>query len=547
MAAKQLLFRDEARGKILKGVEKLARAVKVTLGPRGRNVVLDKKWGSPTVTKDGVTVAKEIELEDKFENMGAQMVREVASKTSDVAGDGTTTATVLAEAIYREGLKYVTAGANPIAVQRGIQAATEAVVKNLQSQSRKVKDRSEIANVASISANGDSSIGEIIADAMDKVGKDGVITVEEAKSLDTTLEVVEGMQFDKGYLSPYFATESQTLDCALEEPYILVHEKKISSMRDLLPLLEKTAQTGRPLLIIAEDVEGEALATLVVNKIRGTLKVCAVKAPGFGDRRKEMLKDIAILTGGQVITEDLGIKLESVTLDDLGNAKRITVDKDSTTIVEGNGEKSEIQGRISQIRKQIEETTSDYDREKLQERLAKLAGGVAVIKVGAATETEMKEKKSRVEDALHATRAAVEEGIVPGGGVALIRAEKVLEGLKVENDDQQMGVNIVKRALEEPLRQLASNAGLEGSIVVEKVRHEKGSRGLNVATGEYEDLVATGIIDPTKVARSALQNASSIAGLLLTTEALITELPEKDKPEMPGGPHGGMGGDMGGF
>jgi len=406
MAAKQLLFRDEARGKVLKGVEKLARAVKVTLGPKGRNVVLDKKWGSPTVTKDGVTVAKEIELEDKYENMGAQMVREVASKTSDVAGDGTTTATVLAEAIYREGLKYVTAGANPIAVQRGIQAATEAVVKNLQSQSRKVKDRSEIANVATISANGDSSIGEIIADAMDKVGKDGVITVEEAKSLDTTLEVVEGMQFDKGYLSPYFATDSQTLDCVLEEPYILVHEKKISSMRDLLPLLEKIAQTGRPLLIIAEDVEGEALATLVVNKIRGTLKVCAVKAPGFGDRRKEMLKDIAILTGGQVITEDLGIKLESVTLDDLGTAKRVTVDKDSTTIVEGSGKKADIQGRITQIRKQIEETTSDYDREKLQERLAKLAGGVAVIKVGAATETEMKEKKARVEDALHATRAA---------------------------------------------------------------------------------------------------------------------------------------------
>ncbi|MFB3785043.1 MAG: chaperonin GroEL [bacterium] len=547
MAAKQLLFRDEARGKVLKGVEKLARAVKVTLGPKGRNVVLDKKWGSPTVTKDGVTVAKEIELEDKYENMGAQMVREVASKTSDVAGDGTTTATVLAEAIYREGLKYVTAGANPIAVQRGIQLAADAVVKNLQSQSRKVKDRSEIANVATISANGDSSIGEIIADAMDKVGKDGVITVEEAKSLDTTLEVVEGMQFDKGYLSPYFATDSQTLECVLEEPYILVHEKKISSMRDLLPLLEKIAQTGRPLLIIAEDVEGEALATLVVNKIRGTLKVCAVKAPGFGDRRKEMLKDIAILTGGQVITEDLGIKLESVTLDDLGNAKRITVDKDSTTIVEGNGKKADIQGRISQIRKQIEETTSDYDREKLQERLAKLAGGVAVIKVGAATETEMKEKKARVEDALHATRAAVEEGIVPGGGVALIRAEKALEGLKVDDEDQQMGVNIVKRALEEPLRQLSNNAGLEGSIVVEKVKNEKGSRGLNVATGEYEDLVATGIIDPTKVTRSALQNASSIAGLLLTTEALVTELPEKEKPEMRGGPHGGMGGDMGDF
>lgn len=544
MAAKQLLFNEDARGKILRGVEKLAKAVKVTLGPKGRNVVLDKKWGSPTVTKDGVTVAKEIELEDKYENMGAQMVREVASKTSDVAGDGTTTATVLAESIYREGLKYVTAGASPIAVQRGIMAATEAVVKSLQSLSRKVKDRSEIANVATISANGDKSIGEIIADAMDKVGKDGVITVEEAKSLATTLEVVEGMQFDKGYLSPYFATDAQTLECVLEDPYILIHEKKISSMRDLLPLLEKIAQTGRPLLIIAEDVEGEALATLVVNKIRGTLKVCAVKAPGFGDRRKEMLKDIAILTGGRCITEDLGIKLENITLEDLGQAKRVNVDKDNTTIVEGAGKKSDIQGRITQIRNQIEETTSDYDREKLQERLAKLAGGVAVIQVGAATETEMKEKKARVEDALHATRAAVEEGIVPGGGVALIRAQKALESLKMDDEDQQLGVNIVRRALEEPLRQLANNAGLEGSIVVEKVKNEKGTRGLNVATGEYEDLVTSGIIDPTKVTRSALQNAASIAGLLLTTEALVTEIPEKEKPAAPNPEAGGGYGDF---
>ncbi|MBI1387216.1 MAG: chaperonin GroEL [bacterium] len=546
MAAKQLVFNEEARAKILKGVEKLARAVKVTLGPKGRNVVIDKKWGSPTVTKDGVSVAKEIELEDKYENMGAQMVREVASKTSDIAGDGTTTATVLAEAIYREGLKYVTSGASPINVQRGILVATEAIVKSLQSLSRKVKDRSEIANVATISANGEKSIGEIIADAMDKVGKDGVITVEEAKSLETTLDVVEGMQFDKGYLSPYFATDAQTLECVLEDPFILINEKKISNMRDMLPILEKIAQSGRPLLIIAEDIEGEALATLVVNKIRGTLKVCAVKAPGFGDRRKEMLKDIAILTGGRCITEDLGIKLENISMDDLGQAKRVQVDKDNTTIVEGAGKKSDIQGRIAQIRNQIEETTSDYDREKLQERLAKLAGGVAVIKVGAATETEMKEKKARVEDALHATRAAVEEGIVPGGGVALIRSQKALDGVKVDNEDQQMGVNIVKRALEEPLRQLSKNAGLEGSIVVEQVKSEKGTRGLNVATGEYVDLVAEGVIDPTKVTRSALQNAASIAGLLLTTETLITEIPEKDKPApAPGG--GDMGGGYGDF
>ena len=549
MAAKQLLFNEDARGKILRGVEKLARAVKVTLGPKGRNVVIDKKWGSPTVTKDGVTVAKEIELEDKYENMGAQMVREVASKTSDIAGDGTTTATVLAESIYREGLKYVTAGASPIAVQRGILLATNNIVESLKKLSRKVKDSEEIAKVATISANGDSSIGDIIASAMDKVGKDGVITVEEAKSLETVLDVVEGMQFDKGYLSPYFATDTQTLECLMEDPYILINEKKVSNLRDMLPLLEKVAQTGRPLLIIAEDVEGEALATLVVNKIRGTLKICAVKAPGFGDRRKEMLNDIAILTGGNCITEDLGIKLENVSLEDLGTCKRVSIDKDNTTIVEGAGKKSDIQGRIGQIRAQIEETTSDYDREKLQERLAKLAGGVAVIQVGAATETEMKEKKARVEDALHATRAAVEEGIVPGGGVALIRAQKSLDTVTVENEDQQTGVNIVKRAMEEPLRQLSSNAGLEGSIVVEKVKSEKGNRGINIATGEYVDMVASGIIDPTKVARSALQNAASISGLLLTTEALITEVPEKNAPPaMPGGDPGmgGMGG-MGGF
>ena len=546
MAAKQLVFNEEARAKVLKGVEKLARAVKVTLGPKGRNVVIDKKWGSPTVTKDGVTVAKEIELEESYENMGAQMVREVASKTSDVAGDGTTTATVLAESIYREGLKYVTAGASPINVQRGILSACEKIVEHLRGQSATVKDRSEIANVATISANGDTSIGNIIADAMDKVGKDGVITVEEAKSLETTLDVVEGMQFDKGYLSPYFATDQQSLECVLEDPFILINEKKVSNMRELLPTLERIAQSGKPLLIISEDVEGEALATLVVNKIRGTLKVCAVKAPGFGDRRKEMLKDIAILTGGRCITEDLGIKLENITLEDLGQAKRVVVDKDNTTIVEGNGKKDDIQGRIAQIRTQIEETTSDYDREKLQERLAKLAGGVAVIKVGAATETEMKEKKARVEDALHATRAAVEEGIVPGGGVALLRAQSSLDGFKMDNDDQNLGVNIVRRALEEPLRQLSHNAGLEGSIVVEQVKKESGSKGLNVATGDMVDLVKEGIIDPTKVTRSALQNASSIAGLLLTTEALITEKPEKDKGAGAGAPDPGMGG-MGGM
>jgi chaperonin GroEL len=548
MPAKQLVFSEDARNKILKGVEKLARAVKVTLGPKGRNVVLDKKWGSPTVTKDGVTVAKEIELEDKYENMGAQMVREVASKTSDIAGDGTTTATVLTESIFREGLKYVTSGASPISVQRGIMKAAEAVVDSLQKMSRKVKDRSEISNVATISANGDTSIGDIIAEAMEKVGKDGVITVEENKALETALDVVEGMQFDKGYLSPYFATDAHSLECTLDDPIILINEGKISNMREMLPVLEKVAQSGKSLLIIAEDVEGEALATLVVNKIRGTLKVCAVKAPGFGDRRKEMLKDLAILTGGKCITQDLGIKLENITMEDLGQAKRVVIDKDNTTIVEGSGKKTDIQGRISQIRNQIEETTSDYDREKLQERLAKLAGGVAVIKVGAATETEMKEKKARVEDALHATRAAVEEGIVPGGGVAFVRAQKVLDKVDVGNEDQQMGVNIVKRAIEEPLRQLARNAGLEGSIVVEKVKNEKGNIGLNVATGEYVDLVEAGIIDPTKVTRSALQNAASIAGLLLTTEALITEIPEKDHPMPAGDPGmGGMGGGMPGM
>jgi chaperonin GroEL len=541
MAAKMLIFDEQARSAVLRGVEQLSKAVKVTLGPKGRNVVLDKKWGSPTITKDGVTVAKEIELEDRYENMGAQMVREVATKTSDVAGDGTTTATVLAESIYREGLKNVTAGASPIAIQRGILKAVDEVVSALTKQSRKVKDRTEIAQVASISANGDISIGDIIADAMDKVGKDGVITVEEAKSLETTMEVVEGMQFDKGYISPYFATDAQTLECSLEDVYILIHEKKISNMRDLLPLLERVAQSGKPLLVIAEDVEGEALATLVVNNLRKTLKCCAVKAPGFGDRRKEMLKDIAILTGGRCISEDLGIKLENITINDLGRAKRITVDKDNTTIVEGAGKKADIQGRVAQIRNQIEETTSDYDREKLQERLAKLAGGVAVIKVGAATETEMKEKKARVEDALHATRAAVEEGIVAGGGVALLRCQANLDKMENLGGDMQLGVNIVRRALEEPLRQLANNAGVEGSVVVQRVREMKGPEGYNVLTDSYEDLFKSGIIDPTKVTRTALQNASSIAGLLLTTEALITEKPEKEKAPMPGGPHGGGG------
>jgi chaperonin GroEL len=525
-------------------VEKLARAVKATLGPKGRNVVLDKKFGSPTVTKDGVTVAKEIELEDAYENMGAQMVREVASKTSDTAGDGTTTATVLAEAIFREGLKYVTSGANPIGIQRGISKAVEAGVEQLAKIAKKVKDKEEIKQVATVSANWDTTIGEIIADAMDKVGKDGTITVEEAKSIETTLDVVEGMQFDKGYLSPYFVTNAESMEAKLDDAYILNFEKKISSLKDLLPILEKVAKVGKPLLIIAEDVEGEALATLVVNKLRGTLNICAVKAPGFGDRRKAMCEDIAVLTGGKFISEDLGIKLESLNLEDLGRAKSIVIDKENTTIVEGYGKSSEIQGRVNQIRRQIEETTSDYDREKLQERLAKLAGGVAVINVGAATETEMKEKKARVEDALHATRAAVEEGIVPGGGVALLRCIAAIDAIKLSDEDEQIGVEIVKRSIEAPLRALAYNAGVEGSIIVQEVKKRKGNEGYNVATGEYADLVKAGVVDPKKVTRSALQNAASIAGLLLTTECLITELPEKEKPAPAGGghDHGGMGG-----
>ena len=543
MAAKQLQFDENARHALLRGIEKLARAVKATLGPSGRNVILDKKFGSPTITKDGVTVAKEIELEDPYENMGAQLVREVASKTSDIAGDGTTTATVLAESIYKEGLRNVTAGANPTSLQRGINKAVEAIVKELEKISKKVSDRTEIAQVATVSANWDKTIGEIIADAMDKVGKDGTITVEEAKSIETTLEVVEGMQFDKGYLSPYFVTNAEAMEAVLDTPYVLIHEKKISSLKDMLPLLEKVAKAGRPLLIIAEDVEGEALATLVVNKLRGTLQVCAVKAPGFGDRRKAMLEDIAVLTGGKCITEDLGIKLENVKLEDLGKAKRVTIDKENTTIVEGEGKSGDIKARVAQIRRQIEETTSDYDREKLQERLAKLAGGVAVINVGAATETEMKEKKARVEDALHATRAAVEEGIVPGGGVAFIRAQKALDNLKDLEADEKVGVAIVRRAIEEPTRQLADNAGMEGALVVEEVKKRKGNEGYNVATGEYVDLVKAGVVDPTKVTRSALQNAASISGLLLTTEAIVTEMPEKEKaPAMPPGGMGGMGG-----
>ena len=546
MAAKQLQFDETARHALLRGVEKLARAVKATLGPAGRNVILDKKFGSPTITKDGVTVAKEIELEDPYENMGAQLVREVASKTSDIAGDGTTTATVLAESIYREGLRNVTAGANPTSLQRGINKAVEAIVAELARISKKVSDRTEIAQVATVSANWDKNIGEIIADAMDKVGKDGTITVEEAKSIETTLDVVEGMQFDKGYLSPYFVTNAESMETILDNAYILIHEKKISSLKDLLPLLEKVAKSGRPLLIIAEDVEGEALATLVVNKLRGTLQVAAVKAPGFGDRRKAMMEDIAVLTGGRCLTEDLGIKLENVTLEDLGKTKRVTIDKENTTIVEGEGTSQSIQGRVSQIRRQIEETTSDYDREKLQERLAKLAGGVAVINVGAATETEMKEKKARVEDALHATRAAVEEGIVPGGGTALIRAQKALDALSLEGDEK-VGMQIIRRAIEAPLRQLADNAGQEGALIVQEVKTREGNIGYNVATGEYVDLVKAGVVDPTKVTRSALQNAASISGLLLTTEAVVTELPEKEKPAAGGGhPGGGMGG-MGGM
>jgi chaperonin GroEL len=544
MAAKQLLFDEAARQAILRGVSKLSRAVTATLGPKGRNVVLDKKYGSPTVTKDGVTVAKEIELEDPYENMGAQMVREVASKTSDAAGDGTTTATVLAESIYREGLKFVTSGANPIGIQRGIGKAVEAAVAHLDKIAKKVKDKDEIKQVATVSANWDATIGEIIADAMDKVGKDGTITVEEAKSIETTLEVVEGMQFDKGYLSPYFVTNAETMECKMEEAYILSFEKKISGVKDLLPLLEKVAKAGKALLLIAEDFEGEALATLVVNKLRGTLNVCAVKAPGFGDRRKAMCEDLAILAGGKFISEDLGLKLENVELADLGQAKSILVDKENTTIVEGGGNRSEIQGRINQLRRQIEETTSDYDREKLQERLAKLAGGVAVINVGAATETEMKEKKARVEDALHATRAAVEEGVVAGGGIALLRCLAAMDAVKPANEDERIGVEIVKRAVEFPTRELANNAGLEGSVVVEEVKKRKGNEGFDVATGEYTDLVKAGIVDPKKVTRTALQNAASIAGLLLTTECLITEIPAKE-PKPGGGPGPGGMGDMG--
>jgi chaperonin GroEL len=547
MAAKQLIFDEQARQAILRGVQKLSKAVVATLGPKGRNVVIDKKFGSPTITKDGVTVAKEIELEDPYENMGAQMVREVASKTSDTAGDGTTTATVLAESIYREGLKFVTSGANPIGIQRGINKAVEAAVSHLDKITKKVKDKDEIRQVAAVSANWDFEIADKIAEAMDKVGKDGTITVEEAKSIETTLEVVEGMQFDKGYLSPYFVTNAETMEVKYEDAYILIYEKKISSLKDMLPLLEKVMGTGDPLLIIAEEVEGEALATLVVNRLRGTLKVAAVKAPGFGDRRKAMMEDIAVLTGGLFVSEDIGRKLESIELKDLGRAKSVVVDKENTTIVEGSGKSSEIQGRVNQIRRQIEETTSDYDREKLQERLAKLAGGVAVINVGAATETEMKEKKARVEDALHATRAAVEEGIVAGGGVALLRCLPAIEAVKTANEDEQIGVGIVKRSVESPLRALAINAGVEGSVIVDQVKKSKGNEGYNVATGEYEDLVKAGIVDPKKVTRSALQNAASIAGLLLTTECLITDLPEKEKPAPGGGGHGGGMGDMGGM
>ena len=535
--AKLIKYDLKAREAMLNGVRTLADAVVVTLGPKGRNVVIDKSWGSPTVTKDGVTVAKEIELEDKFENMGAQMVKEVASKTSDMAGDGTTTATVLARSIYEEGQKLVAAGNNPMAIKRGIDAAVEVVSKELRALSKSTKDQREIAQVGTISANNDETIGNIIAEAMNKVGKEGVITVEEAKSMETTLEVVEGMQFDRGYLSPYFVTDPEKMVTSLEDPYILIHEKKISVMKDLLPLLEQVAKMGKPLLVIAEDVEGEALATLVVNKLRGTLQCAAVKAPGFGDRRKAMLEDIAVLTGGQMISEDLGIKLENITLSDLGRAKRVTIDKDNTTIVDGAGERSALEGRVRQIRTQIEETTSDYDREKLQERLAKLIGGVAVINVGAATEPEMKEKKARVEDALNATRAAVEEGIVAGGGVALVRCIPVLDKLEVKGD-QELGVKILRRALEEPLRQIAENAGFEGSVVVDKVKNEKGAVGFNAETGKYEDLIESGVLDPTKVVRHALQNAASVAGLMLTTEAMVAEKPE-EKKEAPAMPPGG--------
>ena len=539
--AKQLLFDEAARQGLLRGVEKLAQAVKSTLGPAGRNVILDKKFGSPTITKDGVTVAKEIELDDPYENMGAQLIREVSSKTSDIAGDGTTTATVLAESIYKEGLRNVTAGANPISLQRGILKGTEALVAELQKISKPVKLTKEIEQVATVSANWDSEIGKIIADAMDKVGKDGTITVEEAKSIETTLDVVEGMQFDKGYLSPYFVTDPNTQECDFDDALILIFEKKISNLKDMLPLLEKVAKAGKPLLIIAEDVEGEALATLVVNSMRGTLKAAAVKAPGFGDRRKAMLEDIAVLTGGRFITEDLGIKIESLDIKDLGKASRISIGKEETTIIKGGGKQKDITGRVNQIRTQIEETTSDYDREKLQERLAKLAGGVAVINVGAATETEMKEKKARVEDALHATRAAVQEGIVPGGGTALVRAQAAVTKLKLKGDEQT-GAGIVERAIEAPLRQLATNAGREGALIVENVK--TGTKGYNVATDKYEDLIKAGVVDPTKVTRSALQNAASISGLLLTTECLITDLPEKEEPDAGHGHDHGMGGMM---
>jgi chaperonin GroEL len=540
--AKQLAFESNARDRLMRGVNQLAEAVKVTLGPKGRNVVLDKKFGSPTVTKDGVTVAKEIELEEPYENMGAQMVKEVASKTSDIAGDGTTTATVLAQAIFREGLKNVTAGSNPMDLKRGIEKAVETVVAELKKLSKTLPGRTEVAQVGTVSANNDETIGGLIADAMEKVGKDGVITVEEAKGTETNLEFVEGMQFDRGYLSPYFITDPDRMEAILEDPVILIHDKKISAMKDLLPLLEKIAQIGKPLLIIAEDIEGEALATLVVNKLRGTIKVCAVKAPGFGDRRKAMLEDIAVLTSGRVISEEVGFKLENATLSDLGKTKRVTIDKDNTTIIEGAGKKADIKGRVEQIRNEIEKSTSDYDKEKLQERLAKLAGGVAVINVGAATETEMKERKARVEDALNATRAAVEEGIIPGGGVAYLRVLPALEKLKL-GGDQQIGVNIIKRALEEPIREIANNAGWEGSVVVERVKKEKGAVGFNANTEVYEDLMAVGVIDPVKVARIALQNAASIASLLITTEAVVAEIPEKEK-SMPPMPPGGGYGDM---
>ena len=540
MAAKQLSFDQEARNAIKRGVDTLAEAVKVTLGPKGRNVVLDKKFGAPTITKDGVTVAKEIELEEPYENMGAQMVKEVASKTSDVAGDGTTTATILAQSIYREGLKNVAAGHNPMALKRGIEKAVESVVGELKNLSGEISEKTEIAQVAAISANNDPAIGDLIADAMEKVGKDGVITVEEAKSLETTLDVVEGMQFDRGYLSPYFVTDADRMDAVLEDVYILIHEKKISALKDLVPLLEKVAQQGRPILVIAEDVEGEALATLVVNKIRGTIRSAAVKAPGYGDRRKSMLEDIAVLTEGRVLSEDLGIKLENVTMNDLGRAKRVVIDKDNTTIIEGAGSSESIQGRISQIRRQIEDTTSDYDREKLQERLAKLAGGVAVINVGAATEVEMKEKKARVEDAMHATRAAVEEGIVTGGGVALVRTMASLDNLALEDATEKVGAEIVLRALEDPLRQIARNAGQEDSVIIAKVKDEGGNVGYDALKDEFNDMFQAGVIDPTKVVRVALQNASSIAALMITTEALVAEIPEKEAPAPPMPPGGDM-------